>query len=257
MVYNPFGAERPFELVFFNTDNSQDNQTNPRRLRIPPRYSKGFASIRMDPEVTFGRLNCKDPLIVDPTQAFLTVRFWGGGQFEDILLLLRTQTLIAHACSTSQDTYIPWDELARDVTIARLPPDSPFLVQGLHVITRKTYTSTDLGTKGLPIRAFDFSLRGSSVLRGGSIETLRADWYEGGQGFLLHEYFGGTPDWLGNGTFFDLVSRFCRCEKIWYDDPTQGLVPRLGPRDTRLAADLKSLVPLDSVFSELWRGLSS
>lgn len=227
MVYTPIGTGKPFEFVFFNTENPQDNPTNPRRLRIPQRYSKDFVFTRVDPEVAFGRLNREDPLVIDPTQAFLTMRFWGGGSSEDILLLLRTRTLIMHACSTSQNTYIPWNELARDVTVARFPPDSLLLVQGLHIIARNAYTFTDLYTKGLHISAFDFSLRGSSVLRKGSIETLRADWCEDGQDFLLRGYFGATPEWLGNGTFYNLVSRFCRCKtsgmmthlKDWCSDP--------------------------------------
>ena len=217
VVYSPPNTGKPYELVIFNTDDQQNKPNNPRRLRIPPRYSGNFLSTTIDPDMSFGTLNRVDPLVVDPTQAFFIVNPYLriNDPPMDVLILLRTQALIMHACSIRKDTYISWDELGKDAIVVGVPTQQPLLVQGLHVITeRHTGTGGDLG--GDYIRTFDFSRRGSSVHFGGSVGTPETAWYESGRDFLLEGEYIGTLLSLGNGMFYRLVSYLRRCRLTTY-----------------------------------------
>lgn len=209
MVYSLPRSGRPYELVFFNTSTRQDDPTNPRRLRFPQKYSYHFLVVRIDPEVAFGRSNQEDPLIIDPTQAFLALKLWGGHPPGNLLLLLRTQTLITHACSTSENAYISWNELGRDAVLVELPSHRPFLAQGLHIFTEPRIFPDDY-SQNPRIRIFNFRRWGSNVPRDGSFGTLGTDWHEEGQDFLFQGYHGGELDSLGDGLFYKLVSHFHR-----------------------------------------------
>ncbi|KAF9649090.1 hypothetical protein BDM02DRAFT_3114447 [Thelephora ganbajun] len=114
------------EFTLFNTLTPQRHSRNLRRFRVPPRYRDWFVSVKTDREMPLGTLNRDGPLITDPAQAFLLVDLCNNDMSSHVFIVFRTQTLIAHACLISADTYIHWDELERDAMISYGDPDARF-----------------------------------------------------------------------------------------------------------------------------------
>ena len=78
--------------------------------------------IEVDLEMFFGVPNREHPLVAGPTQASPTMclYLWSDDPSREVLLL-RTQTLTAHARSMNKDNYISWNELGKDATMLGLP----------------------------------------------------------------------------------------------------------------------------------------
>jgi len=206
MLFSPLPTEDPPEFTFFNTIVPQDHPSNVRRLRFPQRFRQCTPVVTVDVELPLGALHRDGPFIADPTQALLVVCL-PGGTLNHVFAIFRTQTLVAHTCSTDGNTCIPWDELWRDAMIMELPvTHSPLLIQGVHATAQKTRAVPD-DANHFCLRTFDFSRRGSSLLCGKIAGAERVASCESGQD-ILFEGCESVDDWvlrsLGNGTFYSL-----------------------------------------------------
>jgi len=194
-----------------NTLVSQDRPSRFLRFQVPTKYRNWIPFASTNCVMPFGTLNQDEPFVVDPTQAFIILQLFGEVT-DRVLIVLRTQALIEHACSMGTDTYIPWEEWGRDAIVMEMPTsDSVIYVQGVHVVEeqmRKVPGSDH--TNHTSIRVFDFSKRGCSTLCDEGCETVWAAWYKEGRELLLEGSqnvgrleFGSLSD----GVFYSLVSR--------------------------------------------------
>ena len=217
MIYTPEYTEDPPEFILFDTfAPEQDRPANFRRFRLPLKYCRLSPSVNLDAGIGLGTLNQDEPLIVDPTQAFIVLQLSSDDALADVVVALRIQALVEQACLMGTDTCIPWGELEKDAVIvgssvSYVDPS----VQGVHVIQEMEDFD---GPDGLPrfcIHTFDFSRRGCSALRDADGETMRAAWREGEQNFPIDSEtsgtrFGGVLRPLGNSSFYYPVCGFCR-----------------------------------------------
>ena len=202
-----------FTLV--NTLVSQDHPSYLRRFQVPTKYRDWMPFASTDCVMPFGTLNQDEPFVVDPTQAFIILQLFGEVQ-DRVLIVLRTQALIKHACLMGTDTYIPWEEWGRDAIVMEMPTsDSVIYIQGVHVVEGQMgkVPGSDHANH-MSIRVFDFSKRGCSTIRDEGGETVWAAWYEEGRELSLE----GSQNMgrlelgsLGDGAFYSLVS----CLRCW------------------------------------------
>ena len=203
-----------FGLVLINTLASQVRQRTFRLFCLPARYRDWDTSASIDYSMSFGTPDQDTPFIVDPTQAFIVLQFQGGEKQTRVCIVLRTQTLIEHACSVGTNTYIPWEEWGGDVIVMEMPTFSPTIyIQGVHVVgVERRRVSGDVNMNHMCLRIFNFSKWGHSTLCDEGGEAVRETWYEDGRELLL-EGNGNVSRLglgsLGNGIFYSLVSCLC------------------------------------------------
>jgi len=223
MVSDPGRPGNPPEFMLFNTLIPQDRPRELRRFSVPQKYRDWFPSVNIDHEMPSGTMSRDEPLVVDSTQAITVLNLFRGPAH--VLIVLRTQALIKHACSMGVDTHIPWKELEKDAVVVDVPVyGSSIHVQGTHVVVARMHDDPDGGTGHMCLRVFDCSKRGCIKLRGEGDEAGRKAWYEGGQDFPLGGNENADPQRLcslANGTFY-LVSRLCCPKKACELMPSQG-----------------------------------
>jgi len=204
----------PCELIVFDTLIPQGHPRSSRRFGLPPRYQNAHARIHADEERYLGTLDRDVPFITDPTQAIIAVELSGSGYH--VLLIVRIQVLIEHACSRPTNTYVPWDEWGRGVAIMEisLTKHCPSIyVHGTHVVALKTVRSRDNQMESYFICSVDFGRRGCGALslRDGEVCGIQ---FEDGKGLTVgaagegHMYLWGDVQSLGNGRFLKQASYF-------------------------------------------------
>ena len=214
MIYTPKYTEDPPEFTLVDTFvPEQDRPTNFRRFRLPPEYRRSRPSVTFDASIWLGKPHQDEPLIVDPTQAFILLRPSTYDESADVVVVLRIQALVEQACLIGAGTHIPWRELERNAIIVELPAVyEDFFIQGVHLIHKTFDSNGGDDPPCLCIRTFDFSRRGCNALRDADGETVGPAWHEGGQEVIL-ERSGIVPGDsfgpLGNGAFYHLVCGFC------------------------------------------------
>ena len=108
-------------------------------------------------------------LTTDPTQAIFVAELIDQYEARK-LLIVPIQNLIERICSVSAGDCVPWDEWGRGAVVMEVPRrgsgsgGSHPLVQGVHVVMAKEYTTSSVGEHHPHICTFDFSRRGCSVL---------------------------------------------------------------------------------------------
>ena len=206
-------------FTLFDTFVPRGRPVNSWRFCIPLRSHGWFPSIYVDNGRCLGTPDQDGSLTTDPTQAVFVVKqvSRNGPPF---LLIMRIQTLIDHARSTSTDTCVPWDVWGKDTLVMGVPIRSIAhgglhpLVQGVHVIL---VGMDNTGSCLHPIlHTFDLSWRGRSVLphRDGGVGTERRISFEDERRFSLQGEEGMIEwgfDSLGDGRFMYLVS----CFRFW------------------------------------------
>ena len=107
-----------------------------------------------------------EPLVVDPTQAFVLLELSSDNRSTDSVIFLHIQALVEQACLMGADTDIPWKELERDaVVVDTSVPYSTFHVQGIHVIQEACCYMFHGDDRPVSFRmaTSDFSRRGCSA----------------------------------------------------------------------------------------------
>ena len=210
MIFTLILTENPPEFMLFNSLVSQNDLRSLRRFRVSQRYRNWFPSVIIDRGMSLGTLSQNEPLIVDPGQAFIVLRFFRDEVPTLVFIILRAQALIKHSCSMSTDTYIPWEGWGKDAVIIEIPTlHLKFYVQGAQIIEAKMRRVPGGGMEHICLRTFDFSKWGCSTLRSEGCVVVPTAWYEGGRDLFL----GGREnveeqefDSPGSGTFCYLVS---------------------------------------------------
>jgi len=113
------------------------------------------------------------------------------------LVHVRIQPLIKHACPTSPDLKVPWNEWGRGAVIMKTPQasyDSPICVHSTRLMVLKTPSWHGLSDYNR-IRTFDFGWRGRSVLPLLDEGPERRAVFENGQELTLDE--SGHVAWWG------------------------------------------------------------
>ena len=211
MIFTRGRAVDSFGLILINTLASQDHQRNFRLFCLPARYRDWATSMDID----YGTPDQDRPFIVDPTQAFIVLQFFGGEKLSRVWVILRTQALIEHASSVGTETYIPWEEWGRDAIVMEMPMFTlTVYVQGVHMVEVGTQSFSDgeVEMDYMCLRTFDFSKWGYSTLCDEGGEAVRETWYEDGRELLLEEsedMDGPEFGSLGNGILYSLVSCLC------------------------------------------------
>ena len=190
-------------LTVYNTLLPQDHPMNSRRFSLPPRYHDRDHLMLVDQDRPLGALKSDGPLITDPTQAILVVELLKFGD-RDILLVVRTQVLIEHACSTRADVHIPWNEWGRGAVVMESPLHRyRSYVHGTHlamVLTLNRHEPRHC------VRTFDFSRHGCGDLPLWDDKASRAvrvaSLSEGTESRF--EYVGGFMGSHGDGGFFQV-----------------------------------------------------
>jgi len=164
------------ELVVFDTLTPQDHPGGFRRFGLPLRYRNHSPRIHADCDRPLGITTRGGPLVVDPTQAVLVVELTQRiDPGPHVLLTVRTDVLIQHACSVCTVPCIPWEEWGKDAVATEIALDriefSTFVL-GTHVLV-VVRASGDVPNYSL--YTFDFSRRGCRALplwggEGGGIE---------------------------------------------------------------------------------------
>ena len=124
-----------------------------------------------------------EPLVVDPTQAFVLLELSSDNRSTDAVIFLHIQALVEQACLMGADTDIPRKELERDVVVVETSvPYSTFHVQGVRVIQEARCYMFHGDDKPVSFRMpiSGFSRRGCSALRDADGETVGAAWRSGG-----------------------------------------------------------------------------
>jgi len=101
------------QFILYNTLLLQNHPGSFRRFCFPQKYRSWFPLTNTDYDMPPGTVDRDGPLVTDPTQAALLVKLLGREGADRVLFIFRTQALVDHACSTSADTDIPWDEWGR------------------------------------------------------------------------------------------------------------------------------------------------
>ena len=104
MIYTPerIGPE----FAFFDTFISQDRPTHFRRFRVPLKYHDWSPSVNFDNCVGPRTLHQGEPLVVDPTQAFILLELSTDNRSTDVVIFLRIQALVEQACLMGADADI-------------------------------------------------------------------------------------------------------------------------------------------------------
>jgi len=197
-------------LSVFNTFVPQDHPGNFRRFGLPRKYHGRCFDVHLDRDRSLGIVNRDGPLVVDSTQDIFIVDFPSSGAQSRVFLILRTQPLIEHAYSKSEDVQISWGEWERD-TVAMEVPISDSLSSAVIHGARLLVVSMGYGRgRGYRICPFDFSRRGIAalqVLDGDEDGTWRRAIFE--HGHMFKERVGLVP-WeshsLGDSAAFYFVS---------------------------------------------------
>jgi len=149
------------EFIVFNTLIPQDHPMNSRWFSLPPQYHDRNPITFFDRDRSLGTLNSDGPIIADPTQAILVVRF-SKPDHRDVLLVVRMQALIEHVCSARADVHIPWNEWGRGAVVME---GSLFFykiyVHGTHLVMVTLWPEHGLRYR---VRTFDFSRHGCGDL---------------------------------------------------------------------------------------------
>jgi hypothetical protein len=198
------------EFFVFNTLVPQDEPSNLRRFGIP-----SWFRIHVDRDGDLGTPDMEEPLVADPVQAILVVEL-ARIQGPLVLVVVRTQVLIEHACSPRGDPHVPWDEWVKDAAVMEVPnccSDECIFVHGTKLVVMQRSIDRESPTSFL-VDTFDFSKRGCSSLQhlnkeGGG--TQRVALFKEGRSFKIEGK--GVGPWtvlesLGDGSLFNLVSRF-------------------------------------------------
>ena len=151
-------------FTVFNTFVPQDHPGNMRQFGLPPKYPGREVRAYLDRYESLGTVNRDGHLVADPTQAILVLSLYLGPQDPEVVLILRIQSLIEHACSMRTDTEIPWDEWGRSTVVMETPTgytDPTPIVHGPHMLLVR---GTRHGREVHHIHTFDFSRRGSAAL---------------------------------------------------------------------------------------------
>lgn len=208
MIYSLEYTGNPPEFTLFDTLVSQDPPMNFRRFRLPPKYQDRCPSVTFDTCIALGTLDLDDPLIADPSQAFILLRLSNNGTSSGAFIVLRIQALVEQACLMETDTHIPWRELERDAVVLETSvSNSHFSVQGVHMI-EETRCSVSILDFSLCFHVFDLSRRGCSTLRNTDGKTMWATWHEDGRHSPIERsgtVVGDALGSLGNGAFYCLV----------------------------------------------------
>ena len=236
IVSTPKSAQNATEFTLFDTLVPHGHLVNSRRFRVPLRHYDWAPSVHVDGDRCLGTPNPGDPLTTDPAQALLVLKLVSR-YGPRVLLIVRTQVLIECVRSTSVDTYVPWEEWERGAVIMNVPTggsvrSDPYpLVQGLHVILVKLYTTPGVGgdLSHSHFCTFDLSRRGWGILPlwdedDGAVGRVL---FEAGRNFSFQGCKGMAEcafDSLGDGRFMCLVSYFRR----WKSGGV--LIPHSGPQ---------------------------
>ena len=149
-------------LVVFNTLVPQDHPNNVRWFMLPPKYLGQGAEVHLGHDRSLGVMDRGGHLIPDPSQAILTMSL---SRCDRVFLVLRTQTLIEHACSMGAGVQIPWDEWGRDAVVMENPSDcssSSAFIHGARMLVIRNPLDTPQGHYRAHV--FDFSRWGSAAL---------------------------------------------------------------------------------------------
>ena len=187
-------------LVVFNTLVPQNHLNNVRRFMLPPKYLGRGVQMYLGPDRSLGTMVGGDRLIADPSQAVLVMSLSPGAR---IFLILRTQPLIEHACSTRVGVQIPWDEWGGDMVVMKVPGGysySATFVHGARVLVIRN--PLDIPQGHYRIHMFDFSRWGSAALllsdgRDGGAERMVV--FEDGQSSVFE-----MGDWANQPYFVAL-----------------------------------------------------
>ena len=246
MVFDLERIGNPPEFTVFNTLIPQDHPRSLRRFRVPMRYRNWLPSAFTDREMSLGTLNPDNPLIVDPSQAFIILELFGREAGIRVFIVVRTQSLIKYTCSMDTEDCIPWEEWGRDAMIMEMRSSCPQIyIQGTHVVEVKARRLPNDVMERMYLRTFDFSKQGCSMFWGEGGEVMQAVWYKGGRDLFLEESENMIPvrlSSLGNGTFFYLPVR----SSLLYEDacrliPSQGTILYSGSHVAHLGTGLGSL----------------
>ena len=205
----------PLDEVFtiFNTSVPQGHPGNMRQFRLPPEYPGRGVWVYFDHDRSSGTVNRDGHLIIDPTQAIFIMSLSTSPQGSEVILILRIQSLIEHACSIRTDAKIPWDEWGRGVVVMENPTGyvhSTTIVHGPRMLVLRS--TRERRKPHYRIHTFDFSRRGSAALPlsdGGDGATGRRATFEGGQNCVF-EVGGGMNvqdiESLGDSMVVHIVS---------------------------------------------------
>ena len=153
------------EISVLNTLLPQDHPRHMRRFRLPQKYGQRGAHVRLDRDRSLGTVDRDGPLIVDPTQAILTIYLTSTNRQPHTLVILRMQPLIEHTCSMRTDVQIPWEDWGRDAVVVEVPIDCSSLTTAVHGARVLAIHHTRRGPEECHrIYIFDFSRRASSAL---------------------------------------------------------------------------------------------
>jgi hypothetical protein len=197
------------ELAVFNTLFPQDHPGNVQRLGLPPDAHNRGAYIYVDHARQLGTPNKDDTLIADPAQAVFVVGL-GECCTPQLLLVIRTQTLIEQVCSVRADSRVPWDQWERDAVVVEAPmyrEESSIFIHGAQVMVVRPISPNLLSARHWShIYTFNFGRHGSLQHRGGT-EILFGDGVNSrlpwGDGINLSDELRSLSD----GSLFHLVSR--------------------------------------------------
>ena len=210
------------EFTLIDTLVLAGHSANSRRFRLPQRYRDLRPIIHVDGDRCLGTLDRDRPLITDPTQAVLVIELEGDEQ--QVLVIVRIQTLVGHLRSVGADGCVPWDEWKGGAVVMKVPRhgsggscSSP-LVQGVRVILQKVDNPIRYPGR-FHLSTFDFSRRGFSILpyldEGDGAERKAS--FKDAQDFLIQGYdktADSMIDSLGDNNFIQTVSSFLRWKMV-------------------------------------------
>jgi len=162
-------------LVIFDTSLPKQSPDSSRWLNIAPTHHKRYAMnprswdarIHTDSERSQGEASCDGPFIVDQTQSVVVIVLHHRGRVAlpgaDMILVIRTASLVGYLASTSSSRPVPWDEWKRDVMVVEFPNNDTSYVRTFVLGTRVLLMTCD--SRGYcHVQVHDFSRCGCKAL---------------------------------------------------------------------------------------------